>query len=397
LAGGGGGVGGTGGVGGVAGSGTGGADAAGGDAGIDANVDAGGADGGGVDANIDRSGDADAGIEASVDADASDVSAPDAAPDNGTPVAIDGGVFVPSNARSCGQPDGGPLLCNGESCCTSINLPGGMFPQGRSTDAGASDYFPSGAPDELPEFSSTLSSFALDKYEITVGRFRNFVEAYVGNGVDGGAATVPLAGDGANPNIAGSGWQTAWNTYLPADQAAFKDTSHLNKYIAGYGTWTDTAGANENKAINSVSWYEVLAFCIWDGGRIATESEWEYAAAGGSENRLYPWGSGASNCTDENRPGCFGAVAAVGSGSGRWGHADLAGNVWEWTMDWYGPYPTTATNNYAGASSGAYRVIRGGCFADSAEYHRAAFRNGFTDGPAAHNNVVGARCARTPQ
>jgi formylglycine-generating enzyme len=281
-------------------------------------------------------------------------------------------------------------------------VPGGTLPQGRSTVSTASDYYPAAPSNEIPEFPSTVSSFALDKYEVTVGRFRKFVSAYVDN-----TTSAPAGGAGANLNIGGSGWQSAWNGSLPATQAAFMDTSHLN-WSSTYHTWTDAAGANENKAINCVSWYEAFAFCIWDGGRLATESEWEYAAAGGGGvdgNRLYPWGSAAPDCTYANFINgfsCWGggsgaAVALVGSyaaGNGKWGHADLAGNVREWVLDLFGLYSTAASTNYARISLGLDRVSRGGCFATrtTADDLRAASRS-----PQRTPEFTGVRCARSSQ
>jgi formylglycine-generating enzyme len=312
----------------------------------------------------------------------------------------DAGVFVPANAQSCA----GGLLCNGESCCTSIVVPGGTFTQG-------------GLSPDLAR-SSTVSTFALDKYEVTVGRFRTFVDAYVGNGVDGGTETVPAEGAGANPNIPvspgstanGTGWQSAWNASLPASQAEFKDASHL-----AVGTWTDTVGANESLPINYVNWYEAFAFCIWDGGWLPTESEWEYAAAGGAENRLYPWGSAAPDCTYANfifltprtycGPGGTREAAPVGSyplGNGRWGHADFGGNMEEWNFDGWAAYPTYATTNYAqnqtfvGNGVTPSRVFRGGDLASYSADMRTALRNNAS--PSSRGaGIIGLRCARTAQ
>jgi formylglycine-generating enzyme len=327
-----------------------------------------------------------------------------------TDVAEDAGAieFVPTSP-SCAA----GLTCKGGSCCTSVVVPGGTFPQGRSAVPGARDYYTSGSLNELPEFSATVSSFALDKYEVTVGRFRAFVDAYVGNGADGAAATVPAEGAGANPNVPiageasdnGTGWQSAWNAFLPADQAAFKDTTHLKCY-SGFETWTDAAGANENHAINCVSWYEAFAFCIWDGGRLPTESEWEYAAAGGTDNRMYPWGSYDPDCSYANAKyartycsGGAGSVFAVGSspkGNGKWGQADLAGNVHEWTLDWHGAYPATAVSDYANIADNTFRVIRGGCITDDNPALRVAYRE-VSFLPGSHAAAHGLRCARAVQ
>jgi formylglycine-generating enzyme len=295
--------------------------------------------------------------------------------------------FVPSSP-SCS----GGLTCNGESCCKSIVAPGGTFPQGRSTVAGASDYYAGGDWWEQPEFSSTVSSFALDKYEVTVGRFRKFVDAYVDN-----VTSAPADGAGANPNIPGSGWQSAWNTHLPETQATFKNTLYWNNQVGG-------AGANDNKPVVYVSWCEAFAFCIWDGGRLATESEWEYAAAGGADNRLYPWGSATPDCTYANFNNCaggtYGSAMAVGPtpiGNGRWGHADLAGNVFEWTLDWFSTYPTLPTTNYAKLSEEFTpgRIVRGGEFSymSGADRLRAAARYGIS--PWSGQPYVGLRCARS--
>src|SRR5205085_368808 len=88
------------------------------------------------------------------------------------------------------------------------------------------------------------------------------------------------------------GWQKAWNARLPPDRQAL--IGSLACY-SSYATWRDVGDASdeETRPINCVSWYVAEAFCIWDNGRLPTDAEWELAAAGGSELRLYPWGDAA--------------------------------------------------------------------------------------------------------
>ncbi len=266
------------------------------------------------------------------------------------------------------------------SCCESSVIPGGTY--NRSNDA---------------SYPATVSDFRLDTYEITVGRFRRFVSAYTRGMI--------AAGAGKNPNNAADpGWDKAWDASLPADSAALESAVRCS---TTYETWTSTAGANENKPMNCLPWYEAEAFCIWDGGRLPTEAEWNYAAAGGREQREYPWGStepGADaklaiyNCYYSGSSDCVAAdiapVGSVSAGNGRWGQADLAGNMWEWVQDWDGPYATACDNcAHVDKNSARYRMQRGGSFRGDASIVLSSLRAAST--PTYHLVDGGARCARS--
>ncbi len=270
-----------------------------------------------------------------------------------------------------------------DNCCKSLLVPGGTFY--RSYD---------GVDFTDKSYPATVSDFYLDKYEITVGRFRVFVNAGMGT-----QASPPTAGAGAHPGIAGSGWDSMWNGWLAATTAAL--TTNL-KCSVPYQTWTDTAGSNEDKPVNCLDWYTAFSFCAWDGGRLATEAEWNYAASGGSEQRYYPWSSPATSTTidDSYAVYCGGSCSGiqdVGSkspkGDGKWGQSDLAGNVWEWTLDWYANPYSVPCDNCADWTAASSRVIRGGYFFSSASVLRSAYRS-YGD-PGSHSNGIGSRCART--
>jgi formylglycine-generating enzyme required for sulfatase activity len=242
-------------------------------------------------------------------------------------------------------------------------------------------------------YPATVSPFVLDKFEVTVGRFRAFVAAGQGT-----RARPPGPGAGAHMQIPGSGWDPSWDGELVADAAALDAALQCD---ATYQTWTAAPGANEELPINCVTWYEALAFCAWDGGYLPTEAEWNYAAAGGDEQRAYPWSSPAGStevdCAHANSVACLSASDRVGAaspeGDGRWGHADLAGNAFEWTLDGSGAYPDPCDDcsNLAATSD---RVLRGGGWDNSTAEVRAAYRLGRP--PNLRHRAVGLRCARAP-
>ncbi len=293
----------------------------------------------------------------------------------------DGGTPPPSCsglAATCG-PSGN------DDCCKSLLVPNGTFY--RSYDGVA--------PYTDPNYPATVDGFYLDKYEITVGRFRQFVNAGMGT-----QTNHPAAGAGASPLIAGSGWNSTWNTSLSADTASLKTAM---KCTSGYRTWTDTAGSNETMPVTCLDWYTAFAFCAWDGGRLATEAEWNYAASGGSEQRYYPWSNPPTSTTidDSYAVYCGGACIStqnVGSksptGDGKWGQSDLAGNVWEWTLDWYAsPYSISPCDNCADLRAASNRELRGGSFEDLAPILRSAGRDNYSL-PGDHYGAIGSRCAR---
>jgi formylglycine-generating enzyme required for sulfatase activity len=225
-----------------------------------------------------------------------------------------------------------------------VFIPGGSFQMGSTT----------GEPREEPVHSVTVPTFEMTQTEVTVAQY--------GACVDVSVCTVP-----------GSG--------------------------GTYDNW-GVAG-RENHPVNRVDWNQSVAFCVWVGGRLPSESEWEYAASNGASKNMYPWGGETATCDYavmyEGGYGCGTGftmdVCSKPAGNTSHGLCDMSGNVWEWVQDWrHDNYTGAPADGSAWDDSGLYRVKRGGSFNAGADMLRASFRGGGT--PSFQDSYVGFRCGR---
>jgi formylglycine-generating enzyme len=346
---------------------------------------------------------------------------------------VDSGIVA---MQSCAP--GGPGMTNcgpggsgSESCCTSLEVSGGTYDRTYNTGASLTGPPDGGWPDLADP--ATVSSFSLDKYLVTVGRFRQFVNTVVlpdgnvdwfpptGSGkqtyLNGGQGLVNVGSpDGGSPYE--TGWDAAWSS---TNYFAPTDANLTSSSCSPYATWTsspDGGGAGENLPINCINWYEAYAFCIWDGGFLASEAQWEYAAAGGSQQRLFPWGSvapayacpgdgcdyaiydcdypnGTLTCSGVDN---FAPVGTAVAGAGFYGQLDMAGEVWEWTLDWYQSSYVDPCTDCANLSSASQRELRGGGYYAYAGSLLAVNRvnHGAPLAPTTRSAGSGFRCARVP-
>jgi formylglycine-generating enzyme required for sulfatase activity len=306
-----------------------------------------------------------------------------------------------------------------ESCCATLTVTGGTYD--RSYD-GVSNLSEAGIDCCLDSSNpATVSTFQLDQYEVTVGRFRQFVDAVI-------AGWAPCPGSGKHSHLNGGkglavpggayeqGWNASWTGLLATDTSGWNANLSCDSF---YESWTPTPASNEALPMNCADWYEMYAFCIWDGGFLPSEAEWNYAAAGGAQQRVYPWSvpptAMAAGCKYANysaaTPECFLSNPEVVTvyakvGVGLFGQQNLAGNVAEFALDWYQPYANPcidcaglATPD-AGEGGVASRVVRGGSFYDTAPLIHTGTRQGYPPTARVDSSQVaatfGARCARAP-
>ena len=219
-----------------------------------------------------------------------------------------------------------------------IAIPAGEFTMGSDHEV------------ERPPHTVSVEAFEIDQFEVTSEEFAKFVE--------------------------GTGYVT-------------------DAEKAGDMSWRFYAKDKPRHPVVKASWNDAKAFCEWTGKRLPTEAEWEKAARG-TEGFVYPWGNDWDvNKANVKEAGYRGTtiVGSFPSGGSPYGVMDMAGNVAEWTTDWFQPYP-----GYPGGDSEAqyfgekYRVIRGGGWFSDQNLVRTTERSASLVSLA--NDDVGFRCAR---
>ncbi len=240
-----------------------------------------------------------------------------------------------------------------------------------------------------PPHEVTVSSFCLDKTEVTT-------RAYLAC-VDKGECERPPE-------------KVSWPNVTEKDKQLYSALCN--------------AGVKErgDHPINCVAWQMASTYCGKRGERLPTEAEWEFAARGASQ-RKYPWGDDAptakhlnacgKECAkwfaahgqkvtpmyDDDDNGGYVGTSPAGSfpaGASAAGILDLAGNVWEWTADWFGPYTEDPATDPKGPATGTQRVARGGAFnGTDPDWARPAFR--WKTDPDTYNHAIGFRCAASPK
>jgi formylglycine-generating enzyme required for sulfatase activity len=268
-----------------------------------------------------------------------------------------------------------------------VPFTGGTFTQGEATLA----------INAAPVQTSTVGNFAIDAYEVSVARFRAFWAARSTTAAPAVLRARPIEYRG-NPAL-------AWG-----EAAQDPELGTFNIVLDNYINWSETDATVTAHPMNGVDYWLAQEFCVWDGGRLPTEAEWEYAARGSAvgglaAGRVYPWGNLDPSTCDRARLGScsgddFRRTRRVGSFAATAGLFDMAGNVEEWTADNYGVYPScrmSSTNPICSSPALDSRVVRGllgytlGPTFDAAQV-RAATRG--ASPPTTRAWFLGFRCAR---
>ncbi len=260
------------------------------------------------------------------------------------------------------DPDADPILLVDPDQIAQ-RLPSGAWTSMAGIPAG---WFPMGSihyQNEQPEHQVYLDPYYLELHEVTLAQYRACAEA--------GACAEPARGEAC--------------------------------------TWG--AAPEDEYPVNCVSWYDAQRYCRWAGMRLPTEAEWEKAARG-ALGQAYPWGNeapgGAGDCRRAVMMqaglglGCGydgpGPVATRAADASPYGVRDLAGNVWEWTADWYGRdyYTHGPQRNPVNTEESLHRSLRGNSwfYVDPNPDLRAANRYRFR--PLRWSPYIGIRCARDP-
>ena len=251
-----------------------------------------------------------------------------------------------------------------------------------------------------PWHEVTLDAYWINKTEVTIAAFRKFVEA------------TGFTTDGEKLGNAGWIWnhkENDWNKIESPDSGP-----NWKRPLGGKKTPTGI----EDHPVSQVSWHDAAAYCAWAGGRLPTEADWERAARGDNDTRIYPWGNEdilghllnfgdkSFHCKfcDYRVNDNYEYTAPVGSfpaGASPFGLLDMAGNVYEWVQDSYDGsscYPGGSITNPAPVEGGNERIMRGGSYADyDGLYWKLRVDNRWSRLPGSSFADVGIRCVYDSQ
>jgi formylglycine-generating enzyme required for sulfatase activity len=276
---------------------------------------------------------------------------------------------------------------------------------------GSADFY----PEEAPVHGVAVAGFWMDQHPVTVAEFRRFVKA---TGHVTTAEIAPVAADypDADPRLLVPGSLVFRATAGPVPLDDFRawwswvpgaDWAHPE----GPGS---TVGGRERHPVTQVAYADVLAYARWAGKDLPTEAEWEYAARGGLDGAVYPWGDEfaprgrtmANTWHGEfpwQRLGKYAGTSPVGSfPPNGYGLHDVVGNVWEWTADEFTPDHgggSCCAPAHPRADDGTIprRMIKGGSHLCAPNYclrYRPAARQSETEDTSTGH--IGFRCVVRP-
>ncbi|GIP36971.1 hypothetical protein J31TS4_02510 [Paenibacillus sp. J31TS4] len=255
---------------------------------------------------------------------------------------------------------------------------------------------------EEPVHKVKLDAFYLDTTAVTNAQFREFVQATK-----------------YKTEAERFGWSFVFRQFVqPSDyHRVISRVPGTSWWIGMYDAYwycpegpSSTIEDRLDHPVVHVTWNDAKAYAKWAGKRLPTEAEWEYAARGGLEQQLFPWGNeltpdGKHMCNiwqgvfpEKNtaRDGFLGTAPAKWYDPNGYGLYQVSGNVWEWTADWFSPTYYEESPEYApqGPAKGERRSMRGGSYLCHKSYcnrYRVAARNSNTPDTSAGN--IGFRCA----
>jgi len=289
----------------------------------------------------------------------------------------------------------GTVSTNPKDGLAIIYIPSGTFTMGSNANYSRRKGFCL-----TPQHKVTLESYWIDQTEVPVYAFRDFVKetGYVTEAEKNGNA----------------GW--VWSYKINDWQKVESPDSGPNwkKPLGGKKTPT---GIDEHP-VTQISWYDAKAYCEWSGGRLPTEAEWERAARGDKDTRMFPWGgdevlsshlnfgekSFKCRFCDYHLDDGYQYTAPVGTfpeGASPFGILDMAGNVYEWVQDSYDGtscYPSRSVTNPEPPEGGSERLMRGGSYADYDDlYWKLRVDNRWSRLPNSSFADVGVRCVYDQQ